>query len=260
MNSMGMNSMQFSAPVTGGASAAPENAGTSQKTADPAAAVQKKEWAAPGASPAADKSAEAPSGPLDALLSAAAESLGRLAPGAGDAAAKTQVAAPAAAAVPAVSAVVPPAMMKAPQVQNPARAAVAAAAMPQGKPLAGTWAQPARAQAQGHGAPSYGAITPADYKPAVTPVPQRRWRAIKGAGLREALDTWARDAQAQLIWKAPEDFRVGETLDVSGSFETAVLSLLERYDGKGGHPVGRIYNNPDTGQKVLLIEAKGGIW
>lgn len=85
----------------------------------------------------------------------------------------------------------------------------------------------------------------------------RRWRAIRGANLRETLHSWSREENARLLWQADRDYPVEESFIVQGTYEEAVARLLEQYRGgdRGDSlPAGRIYNDPAAQQKVLLIE------
>jgi hypothetical protein len=86
----------------------------------------------------------------------------------------------------------------------------------------------------------------------------QRWRAIGGSNLRDMLENWSRNANTRLIWTAGYDFPVKNSIIVQGSFEEAVLQVLEQYNQTGVRPVGRIYNDPEAGQRVLLIERIGG--
>lgn len=94
------------------------------------------------------------------------------------------------------------------------------------------------------------------------PIPDKgkmegRWRAMSGANLREVLDRWADYSDSRLLWLAGQDFPVRESMVVQGTFETAVLMLLEQYRDEGIRPVGKMYNDSNTDQKVLLIERYG---
>jgi len=84
-----------------------------------------------------------------------------------------------------------------------------------------------------------------------------RWRALSGANLREVLDKWAAYSDIRLLWMAGQDFPVRKSVVVQGTFETAVLMLLEQYGDEGIRPVGKMYNDSETDQKVLLIERYG---
>ncbi len=82
----------------------------------------------------------------------------------------------------------------------------------------------------------------------------RNWQALRGSSLREVLDVWASNENAQLVWMAGHDFDVKDSLSVRGPFESAVLSLLEQYGGDRKKPVGRIYKDQGQNKKILLIE------
>ena len=82
----------------------------------------------------------------------------------------------------------------------------------------------------------------------------RSWRALGGTSLQEALKTWAGEADVELMWMAGQDFSIAKSISLQGSFEAAVLSVLEQYGDADLRPVGRIYNDTSAGRKVLLVE------
>ncbi len=148
------------------------------------------------------------------------------------------------------------------------------AAKPLGKPLASTWSSPLNNRAKGleqrdivvasqgyaDVSPQYAAPATATQRanPAAASVSrEKRWRAIGGTNLHEVLDVWTKSANVQLIWKTENEFSVEESLSVQGTFEEAVLDILQQYDD-GKRPVGRIYIDPVLHQRVLLIETQKG--
>lgn len=138
-------------------------------------------------------------------------------------------------------------------------ASPAPAVPPQGVPLAGTWAQPRPPAAQ---QPQPQPQQQQQAGAALPPARQdRTWKAIKGAGLREVLDNWAAMEQAKLVWKAEGDYPLKEPVEVGGSLETAVLAVLKSFENDRRKPVGKMYVDPATSGKVLLIEdGKTGFW
>lgn len=82
----------------------------------------------------------------------------------------------------------------------------------------------------------------------------RTWRAMHGAGLQEVLDVWTSQAHVRLLWMAGRDFPVMKSISAQGTFESAVQALLEQYQGEDERPAGKIYNDPATGKRVLLVE------
>jgi hypothetical protein len=83
--------------------------------------------------------------------------------------------------------------------------------------------------------------------------PETRWFALSGASLAEVLQVWAEDANAQLIWQASSNYALKDSVSQVGHFEDAVFKALSQYDGDVLRPVGQLYADPATGQKVLLI-------
>lgn len=84
---------------------------------------------------------------------------------------------------------------------------------------------------------------------------ETRWFALSGASLKEVLQVWADDEGAELIWQAGSDYALANSVSQVGHFEDAVFKALSQFDAQeGNRPVGEMYKNPGTGQKVLLIK------
>jgi hypothetical protein len=95
-------------------------------------------------------------------------------------------------------------------------------------------------------------VSPQSPRIATPSTPDRRWRVMKGASLREVLDVWATNSNARLVWKSSQDFNVKRSATSQGSFESAVDGLLQQYNGDGNRPTAKLYNDP-SGQKVLVV-------
>lgn len=87
---------------------------------------------------------------------------------------------------------------------------------------------------------------------------EMRWRALKGANLREVLGVWAQGGGIELIWLSPQDFAVQRSLSQQATFETAVQALLEQFSALDPRPVGRIYREPGSAKLVLVVEMSRG--
>jgi hypothetical protein len=107
-------------------------------------------------------------------------------------------------------------------------------------------------------APRQMQVSPPDAQPVSAPAQaaahSREWRAQPGTHLREVLENWSINAGARLVWKAQGDFTMPAGLTAQGTYESAVLSALKQFEsGDGVQPLGQIYSDPATGQKVLVI-------
>ncbi len=81
-----------------------------------------------------------------------------------------------------------------------------------------------------------------------------RWRALSGANLREVLEMWSEHEGVALVWDAGKEFAVKESVSAQMTFENALLTLLEQYNGEGVRPVGRLHREPETGMRYLVIQ------
>jgi hypothetical protein len=84
---------------------------------------------------------------------------------------------------------------------------------------------------------------------------EMRWRALKGANLREVLKVWADGSGAELIWLAKEDFAVQRSMSQQSTIESAAQTLLEQFNDMNPRPVGRVYREPGTSRLVLVVES-----
>ena len=90
---------------------------------------------------------------------------------------------------------------------------------------------------------------------AVEPAPKgKTWFATDGASLQAVLQAWAETEGATLIWQADNAFAVPKTFNEKGGFEDAVADVLTQYENKPVRPVGQLYKNPVSGEKVLVIK------
>lgn len=84
--------------------------------------------------------------------------------------------------------------------------------------------------------------------------PRMQWRVMKGGGLEGVLGVWAQSVNMRLIWQAGQSYSVPESLSMQGTFEDVVQKVLEQFPADRPRPVGKIFVDPSTRQKVLLIE------
>lgn len=94
----------------------------------------------------------------------------------------------------------------------------------------------------------------AEAPPVPNAAPPKNWFATKDAPLKTVLQAWATMEGATLVWQADEDFMVSRPVNQKTSFESAVSDVLTQYDGKKTRPVGQLYKNPVSGEKVLVIK------
>ena len=89
----------------------------------------------------------------------------------------------------------------------------------------------------------------------VPPVKTQSWTAGKGAPLETVLRAWAESEGASLVWDTDENFAVRAPVNQNGDFEEAVTGVLTQFDALKTRPVGQLYKNPVSGEKVLVIRA-----
>jgi hypothetical protein len=88
---------------------------------------------------------------------------------------------------------------------------------------------------------------------AVIPAMQADWNAPAGANIQSVLDQWGTKAGVTVVWQDYMSVPVKSPVEVSGSFEQAVQSLLDQYTSEANRPVGRLNTDPDSGKRTLLM-------
>jgi hypothetical protein len=83
----------------------------------------------------------------------------------------------------------------------------------------------------------------------------KTWTARSGVSLREALQSWARQANVQLEWQTNYNYPISSVFNFEGTFDQAVDSLLSLYGEDQSPPKGKLYPNQPNGPSVLLIES-----
>ena len=84
---------------------------------------------------------------------------------------------------------------------------------------------------------------------------RKTWTARSGVSLRDALQSWARQAGVRLEWQSNMNYPVGAVFNFEGTFDQAVDSLLSLYGDDQNPPKGKLYPNQPTGPSVLVIES-----
>jgi hypothetical protein len=83
------------------------------------------------------------------------------------------------------------------------------------------------------------------------------WTAERGDTLRKVLIDWCRHAGVELQWLAEYDYPIEASAHFNGGFEDAVRNLLAGFDSARPQPIGELHTNPNAGQKVLVVQARG---
>ena len=94
-------------------------------------------------------------------------------------------------------------------------------------------------------------------KQAVALDDRRLWRASRGSWSSDVLRHWSEQAGVDLDWQAEIDIQLDAPVEVLGSFEEAVTSLLEGFAHKMPHPRGQLHLNRKMGRPALVVVAEG---
>lgn len=82
------------------------------------------------------------------------------------------------------------------------------------------------------------------------------WTSEKGATLRSVLEVWSAQAGAELFWSSDYDFPLAGAVNISGSFEDAVETLLKGFEEATPKPIARLHPNLPHGPAVLVVETR----
>ncbi len=151
-----------------------------------------------------------------------------------------------------------PAPMPAPQIANtPAVADMQAAAAPQPLMPVTEVTIPSAADATMTAMATPNLASPTsitDASPSV--LAQEVWTAPRASTLRQVLTDWCRQANVQLQWSAQYDYPLMSEVQIGGSFEHAVETLLSGLVDAQPRPLGRLHLNEPTGPAILVVETR----
>jgi hypothetical protein len=82
-----------------------------------------------------------------------------------------------------------------------------------------------------------------------------RWSAETGASLQSVLQNWSKKAGVELMWESGQGFAVRSPISTNASYEDALRVLLEQYSDQRVRPQAQLNNDPNTGRRVLFIQA-----
>jgi len=82
------------------------------------------------------------------------------------------------------------------------------------------------------------------------------WMSEKGSSLRSVLEIWCMQAGAELFWSSDYDYPLAGAVNISGTFEEAVETLLSGFEEAKPKPVARLHPNLPHGPAVLVVETR----
>lgn len=82
------------------------------------------------------------------------------------------------------------------------------------------------------------------------------WTAQKGMSLRETLESWTAEAGVQLYWSSDYDYPLAADVQLQGSFEQAIKTLLNGFADSRPKPTARLHPNLPNGPAVLVVETR----
>lgn len=83
------------------------------------------------------------------------------------------------------------------------------------------------------------------------------WEARKGQTLRQALTAWSEYAGVSLVWSSEYDYPLQTDVRIDANYTDAVKTLLAGFSKAQPRPLGRLFNNSQSGaQAVLIVETQ----
>lgn len=98
--------------------------------------------------------------------------------------------------------------------------------------------------------------TPAPPLTPLSNIATAQWVANAGQNLKQVISDWSLQEGVELIWDAPEQYEILDTLSTSKNYEQAIAGLLNQFmvSGMMDRPVGQLYIDPQSGKKMLIIQ------
>jgi len=84
------------------------------------------------------------------------------------------------------------------------------------------------------------------------------WEARKGDSLKQTLVQWSRDANINLVWNAPQDYRMSSNVLVNGTFKNAIKAVFTEGLVNQDTPTLRFVDDPSTNQPTTFIVGERG--
>lgn len=92
----------------------------------------------------------------------------------------------------------------------------------------------------------------------VSPLQQKQlWYAEKGAKLRDVLDVWSSMVGVEVQWLSEYDFPLAASVNIPGTYEQAVRTLLRGFREASPQPVATLHRNQEAGQSLLVVRSRG---
>lgn len=83
-----------------------------------------------------------------------------------------------------------------------------------------------------------------------------KFYALAGTSLEQTLRAWAAGSdEFALVWDAPHNFSVKQTISNNGDATDAIRDILSAYDNEKNRPVGKLYRDPKSTKPILLVES-----
>ena len=87
-------------------------------------------------------------------------------------------------------------------------------------------------------------------------VTEGQWLAQSGASLKTVLESWSSLEGVDLFWSSDYDYILAGDVNINGTYEAAVKTLLEGFSQAQPKPMGRLHPNLPNGPAVLVIETR----
>ena len=84
--------------------------------------------------------------------------------------------------------------------------------------------------------------------------PSGAWQGMKGQTLRDVLKAWSDKAGVDLYWSIDYDYRLSDDVGLSGSYDEAVGTLLDKFASVRPQPYGQLHQG-SKGPRVLVIKS-----
>lgn len=89
------------------------------------------------------------------------------------------------------------------------------------------------------------------------PALHEEWSAAPGSNIQTVLNQWSSKAGVAIVWQSYMNVSVKQPLNVTGTYEQAVHSLLDQYMNDSRRPIGQLNIDPETGARTLLMDISG---
>lgn len=103
------------------------------------------------------------------------------------------------------------------------------------------------------------ATAPQSILPPVSNLPETmspsQWAAPQGADLQVVLRQWSEREGVNFVWQAHHEFKLKRAVNGGQTYKSALQAVLSQFSNDGVRPAAQLNNDPESGQRLLVVQS-----